>query len=60
MSCGQVAEGLHKHPAAVGEIEVVEGLGDVEIGVGVETAGEHLPLVAQVALHLEVEVKSYP
>ena len=49
-----VAEGLHQAPVPAREVEVVEGAGDVEVGVGVEAVGERQPLVAQVALDLEV------
>ena len=52
---GQLPEHLHQHAAPGRQVEVVERLGDVEVGVGVEAAREHLALVAQVALHLEVQ-----
>jgi hypothetical protein len=42
----------------LGEVEVVHRPGDVEVGVGVEPVGEADPLVAQIALDLEVGVEA--
>ena len=42
----------------LGEIEIVHRAGDVEIGVGVEPVDEADPLVAQIALDLEIGVEA--
>ena len=39
------------------QVEVVERPRDVEVGVGVETVDEALPLVAQVAFDLELHIE---
>src|SRR5690606_8490644 len=39
------------------EVELVEGAGDVEVGVGVEAVDEAAALIAQVALDLELHVE---
>ncbi len=41
-----------------GQVEIVHGPGDVEIAVGVEAVDEGGPLVAQVALYLEIGVEA--
>ena len=41
-----------------GEIEIIHGAGDVEIGVGVEAIDEAQALMAEIALHLEVGVEA--
>ena len=52
-------EGVGQHVAVLGgEVEVVDGAGDVEIAVGVEAVDEGGALVAQVALDLEVGVEA--
>ena len=52
-------EGVGEQPAMLlGQIEIVHRAGDVEIGVGVEAIDEADPLVAQIALHLEVGVEA--
>jgi hypothetical protein len=47
-------------PLAVGEVEIIHRLGDVEVGIGVEAADELAAAVAQVVLHLEVDFKIEP
>ena len=55
----RAAEGVGQHAAMLGgEVEIVAGAGDVEIGVGVEAVDEGGALVAQIALHLEVGVEA--
>lgn len=55
--------GLHRREGsiqrfrAVGEVEIVQGLRQIEVCVGVESIDEALALVAQVALHLELDVE---
>lgn len=51
------SEGLLERAVGVGEIELVEGAGDVEIRVGVEAVDKTLALVAQVALDFELDVE---
>ncbi len=36
-----------------GEIEIVEGFGHQKVGVGIESAGKGVTLMAQIAFHLE-------
>ena len=50
-------EGGFEGAGALGEIELVEGASDVEIGVGVEAVDEALALVAEVAFDFELHVK---
>ena len=45
------AQRLLEGPGFRGEIEGIEGLGDIEIAVGVETLDEGFALVGQVCLH---------
>src|SRR5690606_33722097 len=40
------------------QIEIIHGAGEIEIGIGVETIDEGEPLMAQVALDLEVGIKA--
>ena len=52
-------EGVGQHAAMVrGQIEIIHGAGDVEIGVGVEAVDEAQALMAQIALHLEIGVEA--
>ena len=54
-----VLEGVGQRAAMVGgEVEIVHGAGDVEIGVGVEAVDEGRALMAQIALHLEIGVEA--
>ena len=51
-------ERLGEHAAVIGgEVEIVHGAREVEIGVGVEALDEGDALVAQVALDLEIGVE---
>ena len=53
------AKRIRQHAVVVGpEIEVVDRPGNVEVGVGVKALHEALPLVAEVALHLEVCIEA--
>ena len=52
-------EGVGQHVAMLGgEVEIVHGARDVEIGVGVEAVDEGRALMAQIALDLEVGVEA--
>ena len=52
-------EGVGEHAAMIrGEIEIIHGARDVEIGVGVEPVDEAQALIAEIALHLEVGVEA--
>ncbi len=52
-------ERLGEDAAVAGrEVEIVDRAGDVEVGVGVEAVDEARPLVAQIALDLEVGVEA--
>ena len=52
-------ESIGEHPAVIGgEIEIVHGAGDVEIGVGVEAVDEAQALMAQIALHLKIGIEA--
>src|SRR5690606_20249661 len=50
-------EGVVERAVGGGEVELVEGAGDVEVGVGVEAVDEAAALIAQVALDLELHVE---
>jgi hypothetical protein len=55
----RAAEGVGEHAAMLlGQVEIVERPGDVEIGIGVEPVDEAQPLVAQIALDLEIGVEA--
>ena len=55
----RAGKGVGQHAAMVGgEVEIVHGARDVEIGVGVEAIDEAQALMAQIALHLEVGVEA--
>ena len=44
-------------PLPLRQVEVVHGLGDVEVRVGVEAVDELAAAIAQVALHFEIDVE---
>jgi len=50
-------ERRRQRAVAVGEIEIVHGLGDVQVRVGVEAGDELAAAVAQVTLDLEIHVE---
>ena len=52
------AEGMGEQPAMLlGQIEIVERAGDIEIGIGVEPVREGEPLMPQIALDLEIGIE---
>ena len=56
---GVPLKALASYAAMVGgEVEIIHGARDVEIGVGIEAVDEGRALVAQIALDLEVGVEA--
>ena len=54
----RLLQGGGQRSVAVGQVEIVHRLGDVEVRVGVEAVDELAAAIAQVALHFEIHVEA--
>jgi len=50
-------KGLFKRTMAGGQVKVVEGARDVEVGIGVEAVDEACALMPQVAFHFKLDIE---
>ena len=55
----RAAESFGQHAAVIrGEIEIIHGASDVEIGIGIEPVDEAHPLMAQIGFDLEIRIEA--